>query len=167
MTPFIEIKVTVPKEIINVERVRRAIIDAQERRTKPALLKLFGMTVNGWHNRPAFRSRRIDSSSQLGIRVGPEGPDADQWILVNGGARPHIIRPRRARMLRFQPGYRAGTKRRVLQSQAYARSGDFVTAHEVHHPGFEAREFTNEIAEEHQADFEKDMQQAIQDATRK
>lgn len=165
--PFIEIRVTVPKEIISVERVRRAIIEAQERRTKPALLKLFGMTVNGWHNRPMFRSRRIDTSSQLGIRVGPEGPDADQWALVNAGAKPHIIRPRRARMLRFQPGYKAGTKRRVLQSQAYARSGSLVSAREVHHPGFEAREFTSEIAEEHQGDFEKDMQEAIADATRK
>lgn len=165
--PFIKITVTVPKEIVNVERVRQAIIDAQERRTKPALVRLFGMTVDGWKTRPEFRSRRIDTTSQLGIRVYAAGAGADTYALVNGGARPHTIRPRRAPLLRFQRGYRAGTRPRRLQSSAYARSGEFVTALLVKHPGFEAREFTQTIADEHKSDFEHDMQDAIRQATRK
>lgn len=164
--PFIEISVTVPKEIVNTERVRQAIVDAQNRITKPRLVQLFGMTVNGWHDRPDFRSKRIDTTSQLGIRVYPDGPNAPQYALVNQGARPHIIRPRRARLLRFQRGYKAGTKPHVLRSGAFARSGDIVTAHEVHHPGFEAREFTQAIADEHKSDFAKDMQDAIRDGTK-
>jgi hypothetical protein len=161
--PFIEINVTVPKEIINVEKVRQAIIDAQERKTKPALVRLFGRTVDGWDHRPQFVSRRIDTSSQLGIRVYPSGPNADQYKLVNEGARAHIIRPRRARMLRFQPGYRAGTKPKSLSSQHYQRSGQIVSTGLVHHPGFEAREFTQTIADEHSEQFSADMQQAIAD----
>jgi hypothetical protein len=164
--PFISIKVSIPKEIVNVEKVRQAIIDAQNRKTKPALVQLFGQTVDGWKNRPEFRSRRVDTSSQLGIRVYPAGANADQYVLVNEGARPHIIRPRRARMLRFQPGYRAGTRPRSLHSSAFARSGQFVTAQMVHHPGFEAREFTQTIADEHESDFKSDMEQAIKDGTR-
>lgn len=164
--PFIQITVTVPKEIVNVEKVRQAIIDAQNRLTKPKLIRLFGQTVDGWHNRPDFRSRRTDTSSQLGILVYPSGPDADQWALVNAGARSHIIRPRRARFLRFRPGYKAGTKPRSLRSTAFVRSGDLVSAGMVRHPGFEAREFTQTIADEHQSDFEKDMQQAIRDGSK-
>lgn len=164
--PFIEITVTVPDKIVNVEKVRQAIIDAQERKTKPALIRLFGRTVEGWDNPPQFRSRRIDTASQLGIRVEPTGVNADQYSLVNQGSPRHIIRPRRARLLRFQPGYRAGTKPKSLSSTHYQRSGDLVTAHEVHHPGFQAREFTQTIADTHKSDFEQDMQQAIRDGTR-
>lgn len=162
----IKITVTVPKEIVNIEKVRQAIIDAQNSKTKPALVRLFGQTVDGWHNRPDFRSRRVDTSSQLGVLVYPAGPNAKQWELVNAGARAHEIRPRHARMLRFQRGYRAGTKPRTLRSSAYARSGAFVTSRLVHHPGFEAREFTQTIADEHELDFASDMQQAISDATK-
>ncbi len=161
--PFIEITVTVPKEIVNVEKVRQAIIDAQERKTKPALIRLFGRTVDGWDHRPQFVSRRIDTSSQLGIKVYPIGPNADQYSLVNQGSPRHVIRPRRARLLRFRPGYKAGTRPKSLSSTHYQRSGDLVTAREVHHPGFEAREFTQTIADEHKSDFEHDMQQAIAD----
>lgn len=165
--PFIKISVQIPKEIVNVERVRQAIIDAQNSKTKPALTRLFGQTVEGWRNRPEFRSRRTDTSDQLGILVYAAGKNAEQYALVNNGARAHIIRPRRARMLRFQPGYRAGTKPRSLRSSAYTRSGDFVTAQMVHHPGFEAREFTQAIADEHEKDFKDDMEQAIRDGTKK
>lgn len=164
--PSIKITVTVPKEIVNIEKVKQAIIDAQNNRTKPALMRLFGQTVQGWKDAPQFRSRRVDTSSQLGILVYPDGPNAAQWELVNAGARAHEIRPRRARILRFQRGYRAGTKPHSLHSSAFARSGAFVTSRLVHHPGFEAREFTQEIADEHEADFASDMQQAIADATK-
>lgn len=164
---FIRISVKVPKEIINVERVRQAIIDVQNTRTRQKLVQLFGRTVQGWHDRPDFHSRRVDTTSQLGIRVFADGPNAKQYALINGGARPHIIQPRRARVLRFRPGYRAGTRPRVLSSTAYQRSGDFVSANVVHHPGFTAREFTDVIAETHEPEFEKDMQEAISSATRK
>lgn len=165
--PFIEITVTVPKEIVNTEKVRQAIIDAQNRKTKPGLVRLFGRTVDGWDHKPQFLARRIDTASQLGIRVYPGGPNAAQYAMVNQGARSHIIRPRRARMLRFQPGYRAGTKPRSLSSRHYVRSGGLITTGLVHHPGFEAREFTQTIADEHQSQFEQDMQDAIREGTRK
>lgn len=159
--PFIEINVTVPKAIINVEKVRQAIIDAQNNVTKRKLTDLFKQTTEGWQDPPQFSSRRIDTSSQLGIRVYPSGKNADKWALVNEGARAHIIRPRRARLLRFQTGYKAGTKVRTLRSTAYQRSGKFVQTKLVHHPGFEAREFTQTIADEHEPEFNQDMQDAI------
>lgn len=164
--PFIEITVTVPASIINADKVRQAIIDAQNRITKQKLTNLFKQTTEGWKTRPAISSRRIDTSNQLGIRVFPSGAGADTYALINEGARPHTIRPRRARMLRFQTGYRAGTKPRILSSQAYVRSGKIISTGIVHHPGFEAREFTQTIAAEHAQEFEEDMQDAIAGAVR-
>lgn len=159
--PLIEITVTVPDRIINVEGVRQAIIDAQNSLTKPKLTALFNQTIEGWRTPPYFTARREDTASQLGIRVYPDGPNAQQYALVNQGAGPHQIRPRKARMLRFQTGYRAGTRPRVLSSQAYQRFGDFRTAMVVNHPGFDAREFTQTIADEHEPEFNQDMQEAI------
>lgn len=149
-----------------MERVRQEIISAQNTKTKPALQRLFGRTVDGWDHPPIFSGRRVDTASQLGVRVEATGPNADQYALVNGGARKHPIRPRRARLLRFQPGYTAGTRVRSLSSRHYVRSGGFVTAREIpRHPGFAAREFDQTVADEHQPDFERDMQQAIKDGT--
>lgn len=159
--PFISITVTVPKQIIDSEKVRRAIIDAQDNTTKQKLWNLFRQTTEGWRTRPAFQARREDTSSQLGILVYPAGAGADTYALVNEGSPPHEIRPRRARMLKFQTGYRAATAPRVLSSRAYVRSGAFVAAAVVHHPGFEAREFTQTIADEHEPEFRQDMQEAI------
>jgi hypothetical protein len=159
--PFIEITVTIPKQIISVERVRQAIIDAQNSRTVPKLKALFNQTVEGWDSAPNFQSHREDTSNQLGVRVYPAGQDADKWALVNTGARPHTIRARHAPRLRFQRGYRAGTRPRSLRSQAKQRFGDFVTPTVVAHPGFEAREFTQTIADEHADEFDRDMQDAI------
>jgi hypothetical protein len=164
--PFIEITVTVPKEIVSIEKVRQAIIDAQNRKTKQALTDLFKQTVQGWKTPPQFAAKRIDTTSQLGIRVYPTGQNTEQYGIVNAGSPSHIIRPRKAKMLRFQTGYRAGTKPRVLSSKAYERSGGFISTGLVHHPGFEAREFTQTIAKEHEPDFKKDMQEAIKNGSK-
>jgi hypothetical protein len=51
------------------------------------------------------------------------GSDLEYAAMVNDGTRPHIIRPRRARVLRFQVG------------------GRTVYAREVHHPGTRANPF--------------------------
>jgi hypothetical protein len=62
------------------------------------------------------------------VDIGPNTPYAP---FVDTGTRPHIIRPRRARMLRFPtPGGGPG----------------FVLAREVHHPGFGGHFFIERTA---------------------
>jgi len=89
------------------------------------------------------------------------GNNTEQYALVNAGARPHVIRPRHARILKFQRGYRAATRPRVIGSHAAARYGPVVTAQAVHHPGFEAREFDETIAKEYAPRFREDMRRAL------
>lgn len=159
--PFVRINVRIPDRIVNVEGVRNEIIRVQNQSTAPNLKSLFRKTTEGWKSPPYFAARRIDTASQLGVFVHPEGPNQDKYELVNEGARPHEIRPRRARMLRFQTGYLAGTRPRIIGSQAYSRFGDFVRTGLVHHPGFEAREFDWAIAQEYGPHFDEEMQRAI------
>lgn len=159
--PFIEITVTVPSSIMNAQRVVDEIRRTQDTVTALRLTQYFRQTVEGWKTPPGFAQQREDTSDQLGVKVYPIGGEAEKYALINAGARPHFIRPRRTNFLRFQTGYRAGTAPRVLRSRAYSRFGPMVGAAEVRHPGFEAREFTQTIADTHEPEFNKDMQDAI------
>lgn len=72
-------------------------------------------------------SIRIESRRTLTLRsVYTIGSDVEYAKYVNDGTRPHIIRPRRARALRFRVG------------------GRIVYAAVVHHPGTRARPFLDD-----------------------
>lgn len=158
----IRIKVTVPKEVFNSQAAIERIARAQREKTAPALKRYFSQTVQGWQNPPDWSQRQTITPHSIAMAVFASGQNADQYRLVNEGARPHAIFPRRmGGMLRFQPGYRAGTRPRTLQSQAFSRFGGFISTGSVQHPGFEPRAFDEAVAEAHYDDFVSDMQAAL------
>ena len=170
MSLRIQMKVTVPKEILSVEAVRRSIADKLQHKTAMDLKTLFRGTTYGWSNKPTWRQKFTDHAAELSEQVYASGPNADQYALVNEGASPHDIPPH-GRFLRFQTGYRASTRPRVLSSRRNYRSGPFVLAKGVggrfggkFHPGFEARKFDETIAEEYFDTFYHDVQNAISEA---
>jgi hypothetical protein len=69
-------------------------------------------------------SIRVERRSFFGLRQRwTIGSDVEYAPMVNDGTRPHLIRPRRAQVLRFKVG------------------GRTVFAKVVHHPGTRARPF--------------------------
>jgi hypothetical protein len=64
-------------------------------------------------------------------------------------------------MLRFRPGYTAGTRPRVLSSVAPKRYGEFIRTGRVNHPGITARDFDVEVAEQIYPDFVETVNDAI------
>lgn len=69
-------------------------------------------------------SIRVERRSTFGLRQRwTVGSDVEYAPMVNDGTRPHIIRPKRAKALRFKVG------------------GKVVFARIVHHPGTRARPF--------------------------
>ncbi|WP_030684284.1 HK97 gp10 family phage protein [Streptosporangium amethystogenes] len=69
-------------------------------------------------------SIRVERRSFFGLRQRwTIGSDVEYAPMVNDGTRPHLIRPRRAQVLRFKVG------------------GKTVFAKVVHHPGTRARPF--------------------------
>jgi len=167
MAVSIKVKVIVPKEILNVQRVVDEIAKAQRDKTAPDLKRMFKQTVEGWKNPPDFSQKQRISPSEIAMAVFASGSNADKYTLVNEGSPKHPIVPRQARMLRFRTGYRAGTQPRVLRSQAYQRFGNYISTMIVpNHPGFKAREFDDTIAKEYKRTFEKDMQEAINRGSR-
>lgn len=154
----VKIRVFVPKTVFNDAHAVQSIQHVMLQKTQPELRKEFEKTVRSWDNKPNWTFEHYFGVGILSVKVLTY---STQYRLVNTGAKPHPIRPRKARMLRFQNGYRAKSRPRLIGSFAGGKYGEFVTARAVHHPGFEAREFDKEIAEQYQDTFRKDIQDAI------
>lgn len=164
----IRIKVTVPKEILNSDAIRRSLGDMQRTKTGPEIKALFRQTTEGWRHKPTWNQHFVQNWQKVSVTVQTgEGESANIYALVNAGSPPHAIYPKMAGgWLRFREGYTAGTTPRSLTSRAYKRWGRYVSRRSVNHPGFEAREFDKTIAEQYADTFADDMQEAINNAAR-
>lgn len=161
MSPSIRITVTVPKEILNVQRVRDEILTTMLRKNTPELISEFRKTTEGWKTNVRFSYLLKQKTSSISLFIKPVGKNADIYSLVNNGSPAHKIFARNSPTLRFQEGYVPSTSPRVIGSRRNRRFGRLRTPLSVSHPGFEAREFDDVIAEKYTPVFERDMQDAI------
>ena len=159
----VSVQLTVPDQVLNPQNVIDEIAKTQRNKTAPEVRRLFKQTVEGWQNPPTFAHRQRIRPDEIAVTIYTAfGRNTDQYALVNAGAPPHDIYPTNpGGWLRFQRGYRSSTRPRVLSSRAYMRYGPFSSARMVHHPGFEAREFDQEIADQYTDTFRDDMQDAV------
>lgn len=168
MTVSITIQVEVPKEILSIEDVQRELSYIMATKTGPDIKRLFEKTTEGWSGEmnPHSRFGQVNFSikNYFGVTTFKTTvfTYSKKYAIVNEGSPRHRITPRNGKMLRFRVGYRAATRPRVIGSRAPSRFGDFVSTPIVpDHPGFEAREFDDAIADEYAPTFEKDIQDAI------
>lgn len=103
-----------------------------ERETK----RLLNETTKTWTRRPQPIVLTETRGNELTVLAGM---DSRIWNMLNVGTRPHIIVPRRARMLRFRSQYAAKTTPGALRSDPGGASGDLVFRRMVRHPGTRAR----------------------------
>lgn len=121
----------------------------------------FNRTTRTWTTRVewelSIKNRIGRRATEVSVRPKPGAPGTKIYQYVSRGTRPHTIRPKKAKVLRFNKKYRAKTKPRVLGSTRGGSSPPMVVAKVVHHPGTEARLFEEEIARRHQPRFEREM----------
>ncbi len=122
----------------------------------------FAKTVSTWEHKPRFRAVARVSPGEWMVAYGT---DDEVYGYVSEGTRPHIIRPRRARRLRFRSRYRARTRPRRLEAGPGGASGPVVTASVVHHPGTQAREFPETVIHHTRAALRRDIKAAFDRAT--
>lgn len=165
--PNISLRAIVPKDmsVFDGNAYVGRLIRKQLSETIPALETVFRHTVDGWEHKPTFKGTQKITRNSISMSVGPSGPHADQYALVNSGSPPHVIGKvlanQRGGLLRFQRGYRSASRPRMLSGRAKSRFGPYVGAVQVNHPGFEAREFDATIAELFEPVFAADMQEAM------
>ena len=163
----ISIKITTPERKFGNKGWLDAIARDQRQTTVPRLKKLFQKTVYGWSNKPEFGWVQRRTADSISITMYPQGQYADKWELVNAGSPRHRIPKSGFTFMRFRPGYRAATTPGSLMSRRAYRSGKYETHFVVNHPGFDARDFIGQIAEEYNNPFMGEMQEAISSVARK
>ena len=129
---------------------RKALEQALKDKVAPVLVKSHNLVVANWKNKPTFETRISVRPDKISMTVFPAGPNAGIYEIVDQGSPPHIIRPVRARMLAFNLGYKSKTLARPARtvSGGGKSTGPLVFAKLVHHPGSEAREFSQVIAKD-------------------
>lgn len=115
----------------------------------------FNAVTATWKGRPRATIVRESTESRL------IGVDDNRWEWNNNGTVAHTIRPRRARRLSFQTGYKRKTARRQLSSTSGGPSGPRVHAREVRHPGNKANDWNKASAEKRSPEFVGDVNTAI------
>lgn len=163
MAISMRVKVTIPELVIDSALVRHAIQVKMQTKTGPDLQKEFKRTVEGWSNPPPFNPH-VYHGTTLSTVVYTE---SERYNWVNFGTPAHRITPKGRGLLRFQPGYRAATRPGVIGSSRPSRFGDHVSSRGVYHPGVEARNFDQVIAEAYAETFVEDIQDAIKMAVEK
>lgn len=158
------LKAIKPDKLSFSKDMTKALTDA----TNETLNKVkhdFERTTQGWRTKVKFTVQKARVTAN-GIE-GSAGTDNAVYGYVNNGTKAHIIRPKRAKALRFQTGYRPKTRFRTLVSISGAGAyGPFAYAQVVHHPGTKPREFDYTIADMRQPDYEKACQEAITKAVK-
>lgn len=117
-----------------------------------------------WVHKVKFNIRKTRRAGMLGITV----TTSDKIFgYVNFGTDPHVIKPKKSSVLRFQSGYKAKTRPGWIGSQEGGPFGDTVFAKEVQHPGSEARKFDVAIAQRRQKTMQSRMNQRFAKIARK
>ena len=135
-----------------IDKATKAIIEDEA-------LPLFEKTVSTWQKQPRFVTRKL--ARGYGVEVQPLLP----FEYVNRGTRPHIIEARNVAMLRFTVPSRAKTRPGIISSYAGSKGNQLVFKRRVHHPGTEARNFTDIIMRRVQARAANRMRQALNEAS--
>lgn len=151
--------IDIPNKLISNPTLLVKSIDVGMRSVAEAIAADFDATTNTWRNQPTFTVTRNGYAT---FRIAT----TDRiWGMLNAGTRPHIIRPRRAKMLAFRWGgkgsYKGKTKVRWLGSKSAQYPQTWVYRRIVRHPGTEARDWIGAVADKYDTIAYKVVQRAI------
>lgn len=150
---MIKLRALQPKNPFDVAAYRRArtrALDTTARWVKAQQEK----TTATWRDKPSFEITAPAENARI------IGTDDDVYGYVNDGTRPHVI-VAHGKVLAFAPGGAVKTRVRVIGSGAGSRGGTTVFRPRVHHPGTEARDFSETIGEQAETGLAAQLQRAI------
>lgn len=119
----------------------------------------FETTVETWNSKPEFA---------IAKRKGERIISTKNFIygLLNKGTKPHIIVPRRGKVLTFLAGGRPKSRVRVIGSNSGGAGNTIVYTKRVQHPGTAPREWDKAIAEKWEKRAPQVLQRSIDAAVR-
>ena len=136
--------------------------------TAAEIKKQFNKTTKTWKHKVKFEKKKDYQPHLLTVVVFTED---EIYGYVHEGTKPHKIRAKNVPRLAFVWGgkgsYRSATVPRWIGSRGASVSGALVRPVEVNHPGTEAREFSEVIAEYERYGFKKRMNNHIKKAVKR
>ena len=144
--------------------------DWLDNEAKPHLIERFEFVVANWKTRVTFKARKFMRADSISINIFPDD-GKDIWGYVVNGTPPHVIRPKRGKVLAFPwggPGsYKPKTKPPAkLGGPGTVAGGKPAFLPVVHHPGTDARPFPKEIAKDEKPWFGRNAENAWRRAIR-
>lgn len=145
--------------IVDLAKVQAAL-DAEMKNQGQKVKALYEQVTSTWQHKPAF----VVEVSRDGVRVGTND---EIFGYVNLGTKPHIIRPKGAKVLSFMAGgFVPKTMPRSLTASAGRPGQSQAFAHEVHHPGTKPRNIDATIGRKLAKSYGADLQKAIERAVK-
>lgn len=153
----LKIQAIKPQGMVKAEAYEKALKQAVYK-SAALILRDLESTVRTWKQKPTFD---VTITEQGGSYAVTAGTDDEIYGYVNDGTRPHAIRPRRARYLRFSSGYKAKTRVGIIGSFQGGAFGSDVFSSGVFHPGFPGRKFTEKIQKRRQVTTRQEIDQSL------
>ena len=156
-------------DYLQVDTVRLELLNAL-RKEGTASKKLLRQTTENWQGeKPQFKEKISLAGGDTTLLVYPDGSEkaVNKWNWLNEGTKPHVIVPKRAKMLRFQSGYTAGSTPNSLRTRRSRSFGETVYAKRVNHPGIKARNWTILVLKERYVPYRTSMNEALEKGLKK
>ena len=133
---------------------REAIASEMEREGR-TVVREYGITTRTWKRSVRFEMHIFPDGEMV------VGTDDRIFGYVDEGTRPHIIRPRLAKALRFNTVFRAKTVPNQMTSRPGLSAPPVAVRMEVHHPGTKPRNISKLMAKRSGARFPKNIARAM------
>ncbi|HCB12254.1 MAG TPA: hypothetical protein DEP36_01595, partial [Gammaproteobacteria bacterium] len=158
----VRVKVVKPQKL-KVKEMRLELLNALRSSAKDTERE-YKKTVATWKHEVKFETIIAIGKTKAEFLVGT---DDEIFRYVDEGTKPHIIRPVKAKALRFFSNFSAKTTPGIIGSSQGGSSGDLVFSQGVSHPGTKARNFSKVINSKGKKAFYSKMRAAMKRAAEK
>jgi len=148
-------KAIIPKKLpSDRQRMSRILVNTMNASAKAVKVD-FEVTTQTWSHRVAF------SVTSPRSYVRQIATDDAVYAMLNKGTKPHVIRPRASKVLRFTGPFRAKSRPGYIGSNKGSQGTSETFTKHVNHPGTTARRWSKVIADKWRKQFPVTMQRAI------
>lgn len=148
-------KVILPKgSVFKPRQMERAIQNTLTNVAKNIKVD-FGVTTQTWQHKPKFE---VTTPATYERRIAT---DDEVYAMLDAGTRPHIIRPKKRRILRFFTPFQSKTLPERVMSRPGTRGTDEVFSKVVRHPGTKPRHWIKVIQKKWQGQAPATFQRAL------
>ena len=158
-----EVKAIRPRKL-RENKVRLEILNALRAEGRVVEKELEKTVRNFRGARPGFESLIGLTTKEATVLTGPTGTvkAVQKWKWLDEGTRPHVIRAKRAPLLRYRLGYNRGTRPGTLTTRgSYYVGASWRSARLVHHPGTKPVGWSPLVQKRRKKPFIKRMNTAV------